>query len=87
MPVQAYEDLRQINQGFQRVLNSLHRLRQRPGFKRAQVAEFREWVREARAATNSYVTGVLETEETEAAGRLYRRRRALQQERENGEAT
>ena len=43
-------------------------------FAAGEVDRFRELAQEARAATNSYVAGVVERAETERAGRLFRDR-------------
>lgn len=70
----VYKQLLRINRGFDDVLRALGVLREHGGFHPSEVRRFRGLIREVRASTNSYVTAVIESAETDAAGQLFRER-------------
>jgi hypothetical protein len=71
-----YGQLSEIEAGFERVRGALGEFRRASAFERAELDRFGALLEEARAATVSYLLGILETKETDRAGRLYRKRRA-----------
>ena len=84
MSVDPFECLLRINRGFAEVLEGLRALRKQRGFEPEQVRRFEQLAQETRAATNSHLLGVLESQETNEAGRLFRRR--LERERRDEHA-
>ena len=74
-----------INLSFDRVVQSLDTIRRQPGFRRREVDRFRSLSEEARAATNSYITSVVELAETDQAGRHFRKRLAQERKDERGQ--
>ena len=70
----VYQQLFRINRGFDAVLRGLAVLRDHGGFHRSELRRFRALAREARASTNSYLAAVIESAETDQAGRLFRKR-------------
>jgi hypothetical protein len=77
----VYQHLFDVNAGFDQVIRSLDALAQHDAFHRREIERFRALSKEARAATNSYLAGVLERAETDEAGRRFARRH-LQEQRE-----
>jgi hypothetical protein len=80
--LQVYEHLLVVNAGFDQVLRGLAALRKHESFQRRELDRFSRLSKEARAATNSYIAGVLERTETDEAGRRFgaRRTRELREE-------
>jgi hypothetical protein len=80
--LKVYEHLRVVNAGFDQVLQGLAGLRKHDSFHRRELDRFSALSKEARAATNSYIAGVLERTETDEAGRRFgaRRTRELREE-------
>jgi hypothetical protein len=78
----VYRHLLEINAGFDQVVRGLAALRKEHAFVAKELDRFSELAKEARAATNSYLTAVLDGEETREAGRLFgkRRNRELREE-------
>ncbi len=78
----VYRHLLAINTGFDQVVRGLAALRKHESFHRQEIDHYIALSKEARAATNSYLTSVLERIETENAGRRFgkRRRRELREE-------
>ena len=70
----AYLQLFRINRGFGAVLRGLAVLRDHGGFHASELRHFRALAEEARASTNSYLAAVIESAETDEAGRLFRKR-------------
>jgi hypothetical protein len=70
----VYKQLFRINRGFDAVLRALRVLREHEGFHASELRHFRDLAREARASTNSYLAAVIESAETDEAGRLFRKR-------------
>jgi len=85
LKLDVYFHLWMINLSFDRVVQSLDRLRRQPGFRRREVDRFRNLSEEARAATNSYIASVVEVAETDQAGRRYRKRLAQERKDEQGQ--
>ena len=81
----VYRELFRINHGFDAVLRGLDRLHNHAVFHPSELRRFRALAREARASTNSYLTAVLESAETDDAGRLFRKRLRREKEDENAE--
>jgi len=81
----TYEHLLSINTGFDLIRNALRALGRGTLFDRKELVRFESWSEETRSSINSYLTGVIESAETDAAGRLYRRR--LARERKDETAT
>jgi hypothetical protein len=80
---QVYEHLAAINSGFDQARTAVRAF---PGFghDRTEIDRLDELIAEARAATLSYLTNVIETVETDEAGRLQNRR--LTRERREDQA-
>ena len=85
MGLHVYEHLLAVSVGYDQVSRALAALGERPGFKRREIARFSAMAEEARAATTSYLTEVIEIAETEQAGRMYRRRRARERDEQGSE--
>ena len=85
MTVQIYEQLAMLNTGFDQVRRSLAALARHREFDRPTLLQFSERAEEARAATNSYLAGVIEAAETAKAGRRFRKRRAREEAEEGTE--
>jgi len=77
-----YEQVQAMNSGFERVQLAFGELRRIRGVDRSELAVFVEFTDEARATALSYLTELIESAETECAGRLFRRRQARDRERE-----
>jgi hypothetical protein len=71
---QVYEHLAMIEAGFEQAACSLRVFRKAGGFERSEIERLIEMTAEARAATLSYLTNIIEAVETEDAGRLQGRR-------------
>lgn len=80
--VSVYEYLLAINIGFEQARSALAALEQRQVFSRGEIARLGAMAEEARAAIASYLTEVIETEETAQAGRMSRRRLAHERREE-----
>ncbi len=74
MEKSVYQQLFRMNRGFDAVLRALSVLRDHDGFHASELQRFRNLTREARASTNSYLAAVIESQETDEAGRLFRKR-------------
>jgi hypothetical protein len=70
----VYRQLLRINRGFDAVVRGLAVLRDHGGFHSSELRRFRALAQEARASTNSYLAAVIESAETDEAGRLFRKR-------------
>jgi len=81
----VYEHLAQINAGFDQAIRSLVALRKHGAFPRGTLARFTALSKETRAATNSYLAGMIEAAETAEAGRRFRERRAQESADEQGQ--
>ena len=82
--LEAYAHLLEINAGYEQVIRNLRALRGHAAFDQEQLNRYGALAREARAAANSYLTGALETVETEDAGRRFRRRLRRERQDERG---
>jgi hypothetical protein len=79
---QVYEHLAMVEAGLDQAARSL-RVFRKSGFERSEIERLIEITVEARAATLSYLTNVIETAETEEAGRLQGRRLRRQRREDN----
>ena len=84
MKLPVYKHLFDINAGFDQVIRGLAALRKHEAFHRQELDHYSALSKEARAATNSYLTAVLERVETEEAGRRFGKRRTREQQEESG---
>jgi hypothetical protein len=73
--LEIYQHVLDINAGFDQVVRGLAALQKNDAFLAKEVVRFSELAKEARAATNSYLVGVVEREETHEAGRRFGKRR------------
>jgi len=71
----VYKHLFEINAGFDQVVRGLAALRKDDAFLAKELDRYSALVKETRAATNSYLIGALEREETREAGRRFGKRR------------
>jgi hypothetical protein len=71
----VYKHLHDVNAGFDQVVHGLAALRKVDAFLSQELDRFSALVKEARAATNSYLVSVLDREETREAGRRFGKRR------------
>ena len=83
MPLEVYENLWQLNAGFEQVRRALVSLARHRTFRASEVERLGAWLEEARAATASYLASAIEEAETNEAGRLFRGRRAREQAEES----
>ena len=74
MKLDVYERLLRINAGFEQVLRSLAALEKHRPFDAGELKRFRLRSRETQAALNSFLAAVIESAETDAAGRCFRQR-------------
>ena len=73
-----------LNTGFAQALAAVAALGKHKAFEPAELHRFAALVQEARAATNSYVTSVIEIAETAEAGRHFRKRLRREWREEQG---
>jgi hypothetical protein len=71
----VYKHLLDINAGFDQVVRGLAALRKYDAFLAKELDRYSALVKETRAATNSYLLGVLDQAETDEAGRRFGKRR------------
>jgi hypothetical protein len=71
----VYRHLFDINTGFDQVIRGLAALRKHDAFLARELDRFSALAKESRAATNSYLIGVMERNETQEAGRRFGKRR------------
>jgi hypothetical protein len=84
MTVVAYEQLYRLNAGLDQALTSVDNLVRTGSFPKKQVSQFVDLIKETQAATNSFLVGIIEMDETTKAGKLFRRRRKRQRRDEQG---
>jgi hypothetical protein len=82
LKVDVYQHLLCLNASFDRVLASLAALRKHAAFEGGELARFSAWSKEVKAATNSYLLGIMEAAETEEAGRRFHKRLAKERSEE-----
>ena len=82
MKMAVYKHLLDINAGFDQVIRGLAALRSHDVFLANELDHYRALSKEARAATNSYLVGQIERDETAEAGRRFRRNRERAQKAE-----
>jgi len=83
MKLPVYKHLLDINAGFDQVIHALAALRKNDAFLARELDRFGALAKEARAATNSYLIGVIEQAETDEAGRRFGKRRDREQKEES----
>jgi hypothetical protein len=81
MKLPVFKHLLDINVGFEQVIRGLAALRKHDAFLARELKRFSALAKESRAATNSYLMGVMERNETQEAGRRFGKRL----EREQGD--
>ena len=79
MKLDVYENLLQINAGFDQAIRSIAALR-----KHGALARFASLSKETRAAATSYILAVMEASETNEAGRRFGERKAQERADEQG---
>ena len=84
MKLDVYENLLQINAGFDQAIRSIAALRKHRVFQRGALARFAALSKETRAAATSYILSVIEANETNEAGRRFRERKAQERADEQG---
>ena len=84
MKVDVYQNLLLINSAFDQVVRSLVALGKHRRFHGAELERFRRQSNETRASLNSYLTAIIESAETDEAGRRFRRRIAQEKLDEEG---
>ena len=82
MKLSVYKHLLDINAGFEQAIRGLAALRKDDAFQAPELDRFSALAKEARAATNSYLIGVMEHAETDEAGRRFGKRREREQREE-----
>ena len=78
----VYKHLLDINAGFDQIIRGLAAMRKHDVFRARELDHYGALVKEARAATNSYLIGVIESTETGEAGRRFGKRREREQREE-----
>ena len=76
----AYGQLLAINAGFEQVRLAFHELKAVRGLDRSELKQYDTFAEEARAAALSYLAGLVEAQETESAGSLYRHRKVRERQ-------
>ena len=84
MKLDVYENLLQINAGFDQAIRSIAALRKHGAFQRGALGRFSALSKETRAATTSYILAVMEASETNEAGRRFGERKAQERADEQG---
>ena len=85
MKLAVYKRLRDINAGFDEAISGLAALRKFHQFHALELDQCTSLAKEVRAATNSYLAGVVEQAETGEAGRRFRKRRGRERQEESGQ--
>jgi len=73
--LEIYEHLLAINAGFDQVIRGLAALRKHDSFLGRELDRYSALAKESRAATTSFLIGVIERVETAEAGRRFGKRR------------
>ena len=84
LKLEIYHQLLSINAACEQVIGSLAALQKHGVFHGSELARFSNLWKETRAATNSYIVGMIEIAETEEAGRRFRKRLAQERSDEQG---
>jgi hypothetical protein len=84
MKLPVYKHLLDINAGFDQAIRALSALGKLDSFHGRELDRLTALVKETRAATNSYLTGVLERAETAEAGQRFGKRWEREQKEETG---
>lgn len=83
MNLPVYQHLMDINAGFDQVIRGLAAIRKLESFHGQELDRYTALAKETRAATNSYLIGVLERAETDEAGRRFGKRLDREQREES----
>ena len=78
--MEIYRHLHDLNARYDQVIRSLEALRKHQSFRLPELDRFTALSKETRAATNSYLAGIVETHETAEAGRRFGKRREGEQQ-------
>jgi hypothetical protein len=84
LKVTVYEHLLQLNLAFDRVVRSLVALQKHRQFRVRELDRLRRQSQETRACVNSYLTAIIESHETDEAGRRFHKRIAQEKNDEEG---
>jgi hypothetical protein len=84
LKVNVYEHLLKINSAFDQVARSLVALQKHRQFGVGELNRFRQQSNETRASVNSYLASIIESAETDEAGRRFHRRIAQEKHDEEG---
>ena len=81
---EIYQHLYEMNAGYEQVIASLWALHRNAAFDPKHLAMLRDMAGEARASSNAYLTGALQSVELAAAGRYFQRRVRRERREERG---
>jgi hypothetical protein len=84
LKVDVYEHLLQINVAFDQVVRCLAALQKRRQFGVGELDRFRRQSKETRASVNSYLMAIIESAESDEAGRRFHKRIAQEKNDEEG---
>ena len=84
VPLTVYQQLFDLNAGYDLALRALAGLAESGLFEKREVLRFTALTAEARAATTSFLVTAIEAAETDEAGRLFRVRLARERWEESG---
>ncbi len=84
MKLEVYEHLFRINMAFDQVAQSLSALQKHRRFHPGELSRFLRLSKEHRASLSSYLAAIIESAETDQAGRRFRRRLAEERNDEAG---
>jgi hypothetical protein len=79
----VYQNLLLINMGFDQVVRSIVALRKHHQFHAGELSRYRRLSIETRASLNSYLTSIIESNETDEAGRRSHKRRVQEKKDES----
>jgi len=84
LKLKVYEHLLHINKAFDQVIRSIGALGKYRQFHAGELARLRRHSKETRASLNAYLTAIIESEETDEAGRRFGTRLAQERKDELG---
>jgi hypothetical protein len=84
LKVTVYQHLLNINSAFEEVVRSLAALQKHRQFGGGELDRLRRQSKETRACVNSYLTAIIESAETDEAGRRFHKRIAQEKNDEEG---
>jgi hypothetical protein len=80
----SYQHLSEMNAGYEQVIASLAAFHRDSAFDRKQLQVLSDRAQEARASSNAYLTGALQTAALAEAGRYFKRRVRRERREERG---